>query len=186
MGRALQRLVGARASSDLHASPRGSTFSSPKALLQELKQEDTALFVEEKQNLYVDEAQEAGVWQEVMLSMARSAEDCDILQSLKEWATQGLDALLEVTEKEEDGPLGWTSKADVFTLGVRILFAAQVVLRLSEGETMGFDTDVLVVRLEQLLEVGSRNSLRPAWLQIVRETLENPKSTLVDENCEGY
>ncbi|KAL8717206.1 MAG: hypothetical protein Q9225_005526 [Loekoesia sp. 1 TL-2023] len=166
--KAVQRLVGADPSPALHE------FPSPKALLQELVREDTALFVEEKQNLYIDEAREASVWQEVMLSMDRSTVNCDILQRLKEWATQGLYALIEVTEKEEDGPLGWTSKADVFTLGMKILLAAQVVLRLSEDETLDIDKNGLVVRLEQLLKVGVKKSLRPAWLQIIRETLEDP------------
>ncbi|KAL8938210.1 MAG: hypothetical protein Q9216_004012 [Gyalolechia sp. 2 TL-2023] len=166
---AAQRLVAGHLSP--YAPPK-STFPSPRALLHELKQDDTALFVEEKQNLYIDEAQEAGVWQEVMLSMHRSAIDHDMLAELGKWSAEGLDALIEVAENEEDGPLGWTSKPDVFTFGTRVLLAAQALLRLSEGEELGVDADGLLARLRRLEEAGVRSLLRAAWMRIIRESLE--------------
>lgn len=167
---AVQRVIAGRPSP---CFSHRSTFPLPRALLQELKKDDTALFAEERQNLYIDEAQEAGVWQEVMLSIDRSAIDSTMLAELARWAAEGLDALIEVAEEEDDGPLGWTSKPDVFTFGVRVLLAAQALLRLSEDDRLGVDTDGLFLRLGRLVEVGVRSSLRPAWLRSIRETVGN-------------
>lgn len=165
---AVQRLVIGQHSLDL---PRQSQFPSPRPLLHDLRKDDTALFVEEKQNLYVDEAQEASIWQEVMLSMDRSTVDSSVLAELGNWATKGLDALIEVAEKEEDGPLGWTSKPDVFTFGVRVLRAVQALLRLFEDERLDVDAEGLRARLGRLEEVGLRSCLRAAWMRIIRESI---------------
>ncbi|KAL9028305.1 MAG: hypothetical protein Q9196_003317 [Gyalolechia fulgens] len=167
---AVQRLVAGHPSADVR---HPSTFPSPKAWLHELKRDSTALYVEEKQNLYIDEAQEAGVWQEVMLSIDRSASDSAMVAELGRWAAEGLAALLEVAEEEEDGPLGWTSKPGVFTFGVRVLLAAQAVLRLAEDETSSVDIDGLLARLQRLAQVGARNSLRLAWMRIIRVSLDD-------------
>ncbi|KAL8937107.1 MAG: hypothetical protein Q9211_003859 [Gyalolechia sp. 1 TL-2023] len=167
---AVQRLVAGHPSADVR---HPSTLPSPKAWLHELKRDSTALYVEEKQNLYIDEAQEAGVWQEVMLSIDRSASDSAMVAELGRWAAEGLAALLEVAEEEEDGPLGWTSKPGVFTFGARVLLAAQAVLRLAEDETSGVDIDGLLARLQRLAQVGARNSLRLAWMRIIRVSLDD-------------
>ena len=156
--------------SSLTQNPR---FPSPKALLTELKQDDTALFVEEKQNLYIDETQEASVWQAVLLSLDQSAVSRPILHALESWTVEGLNALTEVAKAEEDGPLGWTSKPDVFTLGMRILLSAQALLCFTKNQQLSVDADGLRARLKQLLEVGEVNSLRPTWMRIIRAVLED-------------
>ncbi|KAL8732091.1 MAG: hypothetical protein Q9166_003045 [cf. Caloplaca sp. 2 TL-2023] len=146
-------------------------LTSPRTLLENLKPDDTALFVEEKQNLYIDEAQEAGIWADVLLSLDQTAIQIDILRQVKKWSVEGLCALIEVAKKEIDGPLGWSSKPEVFSLGVRILHAARAVIRFSEDQTLGADGDALRGQLERLLLVGEEGSLNPAWLRIVRMIL---------------
>lgn len=169
----LQRLLG------LHLIPSVNTrnkfpFPSPKALLEDANREDTSLFAEEKQNLYVDDAQEARVWQEVFLSLDRSTADADHLRNLHVWAVEGVDALIEVARRENiDGPLGWTSKPDVFTLGVRILLAVEVVLRVSaNGGSGNEDEEVLRERTRTLFEVGKECELRPAWMRMLRDIVD--------------
>lgn len=164
---AVQRLMNGRQPSYF---PNQSLFPSPRALLHDLRKDDTALFVEEKQNLYVDEAQEADVWQEVLLSMNRSTINGTVLAELGKWAVEGLDALVEVAEQEEDGPLDWTSKPDVFTFGVRALLTVQALLRLSEDEGLSVGKAGLNARLARLEEVGAKSCLRPAWMRIIRES----------------
>ncbi|KAL8970987.1 MAG: hypothetical protein Q9197_003508 [Variospora fuerteventurae] len=165
----LQRLLG------LHLIPsvnsrKNLLFPSPKALLEDANREDPSLFAEEKQNLYVDNAQEARVWQEVLLSLDRSTADADHLRNLHVWAVDGVDALIEVAERENlDGPLGWTSKPDVFTLGVRILLAVEVALRVSANGGIANQDEVLRQRIRKLFEVGKECELRPAWMRMLRD-----------------
>ncbi|KAL8894426.1 MAG: hypothetical protein Q9192_004333, partial [Flavoplaca navasiana] len=92
-------------------------FPSPRGSLERLKPEDTTLFVEEKQNLYIDEAKEAGIWLDVLLSMDSSAIEIKTLRKLESWTFEGIDALVETASTEYDGPLGWTSKPEVLALG---------------------------------------------------------------------
>ncbi|KAL8806723.1 MAG: hypothetical protein Q9182_001120 [Xanthomendoza sp. 2 TL-2023] len=173
---AVQRLVGTDGSEEPLSSPdqppQGPIFASPGALLQKLKVDDTALFVEERQNLYIDEAHEAGVWREVLLSLESSAIEPGTLRRLWDWATEGLDALIEVAKREMDGPLGWTSKPETFTLGVRILNAAEALIRLAEDESLGINRDALRVQLEKLRALGEPGWLNAAWLWLIRRSLE--------------
>ncbi|KAI4113158.1 MAG: hypothetical protein LQ345_005799 [Seirophora villosa] len=178
----LKRLLG------FHSMPSVNTrndllhWPSPKALLQEANREDTALFVEEKQNLYIDDAQEARVWQEVLLNLHRNTISADDLANLHAWALEGVDALIKVAGGEIDGPLGWTSKPDVFTLGVRILLAAEAVLRFSssssaDGSGVGEEVVVLRGRVQELFELGRRCELRPAWMRMLRDMARETDAT---------
>lgn len=174
---AVQRILGMRSSQLLTKSPeqapRRPLFTSPRALLERLKPDDTSLFVEERQNLYIDEVQEAGVWLDVLLSLHPRAVDLGILRQLHRWAAEGTDALIEAAERETDGPLGWTSKPEVFTLGVRIIHAAEASICLAEHESLGVDgSGVLRSRLEKLLAVGEESSLNAAWLRMIRKALK--------------
>ncbi|KAI4089386.1 MAG: hypothetical protein LQ339_008555 [Xanthoria mediterranea] len=171
---AVQRIIGTqqflpRTPHKAHQSPR---FLSPRTLLARLKPEDTALFVEEKQNLYIDEAKEAGTWLEVLLTMDRTAIDIETLRQLEGWTFEGIDALTDVAGTEIDGPLGWTSKPEVYTLGVRILHAAQALMRFSKDESLGVDGNALRARLEKMLVVGEESYLNGSWMRMIRKSLE--------------
>lgn len=174
---AVQRIIGIqqllpRTPHKAHQSPH---YLSPRTLLARLKPEDTALFVEEKQNLYIDEAKEAGTWLQVLLTMDRTAVEIKTLRQLEGWTFEGIDALTDVAGTEIDGPLGWTSKPEVYTLGVRILHAAQALMRFSKDEGLGVDGNPLRARLEKMLLVGEENYLNGSWLRMVRKSLESNK-----------
>ncbi|KAL8775229.1 MAG: hypothetical protein Q9209_000235 [Squamulea sp. 1 TL-2023] len=173
---AVQRLVGKQPSRISIGSPakRRQTLhlSSPHALLEKLRPEDTTLFVEEKQNLYIDEAQEAAIWAEVLMSLDHTAIEHGMLRKFETWTTEGIDALTKAAEAEVDGPLGWTTKPEVFTLGARILHAAQVLLRLSENPYLGVDPDTTRRPLEKLMDIGEEYYLNPAWMRVIRKALD--------------
>ncbi|KAL8672193.1 MAG: hypothetical protein Q9168_003325 [Polycauliona sp. 1 TL-2023] len=164
---AVQRMIGIQC--DFQESPR---FPSPRTLLNQLKPEDTTLFVEEKQNLYIDEAKEAGIWLGVLLAIKSTAIETKTLRNLEIWAIEGIDALIEVASAEFDGPLGWTWKPEVYTLGMRILHAAQALVQFARDESTGVDGKVLRVRLENLLELGEKSCINGAWMRIIRKSLE--------------
>lgn len=171
----MQRLIGVQCmmtpNHKLQDSQKGLGYPLPSALLEDLNQEDTTLFVEEKQNLYIDEAQEAGIWQQVLLRMDRTAVNVELLRQVRAWATDGVEALIDTAEKESAGPLGWTSKPDVFTFGVRVLLTAEALIRLSDDEGFGINGDGLQDRLQRSLLVGEWSSLHPTWLRMIRTTL---------------
>ncbi|KAL8920823.1 MAG: hypothetical protein Q9172_004329 [Xanthocarpia lactea] len=173
---AVQRLVGRPSYPTLpytlQQSDQMPHFYSPRTLLGQLRKDDTALFVEERQNLYIDDAQEAGTWSEVLLSLNHTAINLETLGKLEIWTTEGVAALIEVAVTEIDGSLGWTSKPEVFTLGVRILHAAQALIRFSANVSLGVNGDTMRDRLDKLLHVGEESSLNPAWLRMIKKALE--------------
>ncbi len=155
-------------SSDTHES-NVIRFTPVRVVLDEAMTPDTALFVIEKQNLYVDEVEEARTWSQMLIDL-RPLELADRkeLQRLGDhfvtWTTDGLSVLTETTNTETDGPLGWTSKPEVFTLGLQVILAARVVLC---SKTWGFSNeakDLCKKRLEELLAVGSMNNLNEFWI----------------------
>jgi hypothetical protein len=128
--------------------------------LAQARKEDTSLFATEKQNLYHDETLDAVLWSQILahIQMPPTARS-----KLGEWAIDALSILTETAGKQEDGSLGWSSKADVFTLGIRVMCAAEVVggsgvivglskfadaLRKSEGHGLW------VEKIERVLERG--------------------------------
>lgn len=144
-------------------------------LIKEAMQLDTALFAEEKQNLFLDPVREAKAWAEVMLRLRPRWINPDIIIELDTWCTEGLTALVAISASQEDGPLGWTSKPEVFTLGVRIIFVTKVLVygRVFEREKSDDRRNLnLLALLRRLLEVGEKNLLHGLWLQHIEETLD--------------
>lgn len=166
-----QRIIGCPSIGERTDTTRSTQLPAPKTVLEALRRDDNALFVEEKQNLYIDEAQEAELWQAVLLSLDRMVWNADALQHLHSWAVKGVDALVEAAQWERDGPLGWTSKPDVYVLGVRILLAAEAVQHFCKHKAVDFDNKVLRERLHNLLFIGQKCTLRPAWMRIIRRIL---------------
>jgi hypothetical protein len=128
--------------------------------LEAARKEDTSLFATEKQNLYRDETLDAVLWSQIL---AHAQIPAPARSKLGEWVVEALSILTETAMKEKDGALGWSSKADVFTLGIRVICAAEVVggsgvivglskfaeaLRKSEGHGLW------VEKIERVLEKG--------------------------------
>jgi hypothetical protein len=92
------------------------------------RKEDAALFATEKQNLYFDETLDAVFWSRILINLS-----CPLPAStssdITAWTLDALAVLTATARSEIDGALGWASKPDVFALGIRVLCAAEVVIR---------------------------------------------------------
>ncbi|XDG00834.1 hypothetical protein ABKA04_000449 [Annulohypoxylon sp. FPYF3050] len=95
--------------------------------LTEAMRFDDSLFVIEEQNLYVDEVREVRRWSSVFSSLPLTPTSPSFSTSLVEitlsqWILAGLQTLTGLARSEgRDGPLGWTSKPEVFAICARIL-----------------------------------------------------------------
>ena len=117
---ALQRAFGVEQQSSVTVCDR----------LKQYEQSDTVLFAEEKQNLYVDEAREVKVWSQVLLRLDLRRLPWSSLKRLSEWTTESLQTLTDKFTLDVDGPLGWTANMDIFTLGLQVIYAAELLLHL--------------------------------------------------------
>ena len=146
-------------------------FSPVRALLEEAMSTDNALFVEEKQNLFVDEVKEAELWAGVLLNLrpGLNAKSKSILES---WALDGISVLMAIARDEVDGPLGWTSKPEVFTIGMRVIVAAKYVLNGDKRD----DSLPVKMKCHQALkafrDVAREKTIHELWLREINEALE--------------
>ncbi|KAF8423572.1 putative death-receptor fusion protein-domain-containing protein [Tirmania nivea] len=112
-------------------------------LIDEARKENVVLFTKEKQNLWVDNVREIGLWREIIERVLITHQGGGgkikaAMGRLQSFVRDGFGALIEYrseiegTEKSRDGadgPLGWTtSSEDIFVLGWRV-FAALGVMK---------------------------------------------------------
>ncbi|KAI0186937.1 putative death-receptor fusion protein-domain-containing protein [Xylaria flabelliformis] len=111
----------------------GSDWVPAKAQLTEAMRFDDSLFVIEEHNQYIDEVREAKRWTDVFIALDFRTGDAhgNAVRAIAEWTLAGLRALTEITQSEAavagDGPLGWTSKPQVFAICARILICASTL-----------------------------------------------------------
>ncbi|KAI1417846.1 hypothetical protein F5Y13DRAFT_201368 [Hypoxylon sp. FL1857] len=106
-----------------------------EAQLAEAMRFDDSLFVVEEQNLYVDEVRETRRWRDVFSSLPPLPSSQTPSQSspsaeatLSQWTLAGLQTLTCLVKTERgDGPLGWTSKPEVFAICARILVSSSAL-----------------------------------------------------------
>lgn len=119
-----------------------SNFVVVSDSLCEMLRDDDTLFVEEEQNLYIDDAEEARVWnhvlRECLVAQRRSSTTSKLLLALSTWVLQGLKALSSLASV--GGPLDWKIKPPVFVCCLRVISCAKALLAvldhdgLSEGQ----------------------------------------------------
>jgi hypothetical protein len=142
-------------------------FSKPFAeVFEGERKEDTALFAQEKQNLYKDDTLDAVVWSRVLLYLPASTIPSDLQEGLAKWVSDGLAVLTETAKEEVDGALGWSSKTEVFTLGMRVLLSAEVVM--SWG---GADRAKTMSALRKFADQGKEAGVHGLWLEKVEGML---------------
>ena len=151
-------------------------FSIPFAtLLNQHSKQDTALFATEKQNLYKDDALDAVFWSRVLSSLPAHTIQPEIRHGLAKWVLDSLAVLTRtVTEGEGDGALGWTSKSEVFTLGIQVVCAGEVVLawnRSSLGEGLSTRSEVFTA-LRRFADKGAEGEVHGLWLERIERVLE--------------
>lgn len=117
----------------------------------------TVVFVEERQNLYIDTVSEAEAWAELLFRLDPGAWPSSLASELELWTMEGLAHILETLQESTDGALSPTSKPEVFTLFTRVLLAAKVlIMRVGlHVSTKGKGKeDVYVALLEKILVLG--------------------------------
>ncbi|ORY10721.1 hypothetical protein BCR34DRAFT_664776 [Clohesyomyces aquaticus] len=157
------------------ASSSQSLFSTPFAeLFERERKEDTSLFIREKQNLYRDDTLDAMTFCYILKNQHLSPSSAippETVPQLRCWVLDGLAHLVSVAQDEDggtDGALGWTRKPEVFTLGIRLICLADVVLHWpGEGE------EKWRVRraLGELLEVGERVQMHGLLMERIERVL---------------
>ena len=120
---------------DLHASEVGLPLLEPaEAHFSRALKDDDSLFVEEEQNLFIDEVRETRLWAKVLEETdLQSCSETDLDSSwekaytaLAVWITDGLATMTGLLDKD-DGPLGWTSRPTVFAVCMRVLVSAKAI-----------------------------------------------------------
>lgn len=134
--------------------------------------ENTALFVVEKQNLFIDQYREAVLWSQVLKRLSAKAISDAAASALSGWVRDGLTLLSDKAHYELDGPLGWTSKAEVYVFGMQVLYATDVMLnwraRTKKGQVEG---KVIRELLATLYSRGTRTQVHGAWLEKIEKML---------------
>ncbi|RMZ31999.1 hypothetical protein D0859_03882 [Hortaea werneckii] len=128
-----QRLIGEAFDRSFGTSSQG--FPNVADHLNTFGQIDKALFVEEKQNLYIDEAREVKLWAQVLLRAPADMLTIHLRKQLSAWVSEGLCALTSKMAESGDGPLGWSSRPEVFVLGLQLVYGAEVLLSCVERGT---------------------------------------------------
>jgi hypothetical protein len=150
----------------------GSLAPSAQQRIDNATAENTVLFAIEKQNLYIDEINEAQLWSEVLKRLSLNVIPNSSRSSLSYWVQSGLLSLLRKAQSEHDGSLGWSSEPDVFILGMQIFCSASVLLkwRIKTRKLIipGFEIWKMLV---DLLEAGRKSYLHEAWLSKIESVL---------------
>ncbi|KAF2002414.1 HEAT repeat protein-like protein [Amniculicola lignicola CBS 123094] len=129
--------------------------------------QDTALFSVEKQNLYKDDTLDIALWSRILTSLSPNLVSSATTSDLTKWVLGGLYVLISTAENAVDGPLGWTSKAEIFALGMRVICGAEVLLewRVSGG-------DEVKLALRRFADVGIKTEVHGLWLEKIEKVLE--------------
>lgn len=111
------------------------SIASAEIHLGKVMEDDDSLFVEEEQNLFIDEVRETRLWCDIFVgSSSNRREDSGIEQTwikpnaaLAAWVLHGLKTMNKLLEKE-DGSLGWISKPAVFAICMRVVLSAYAII----------------------------------------------------------
>ena len=145
-------------------------------LVPELRKESTVLFVEEKQNLFIDEIREADVWTKELPRLAESAYAESVLAEVSTWVADGLAYFCQLlaVDAGRDGLLGWTSKGELFILGVRIISIAGVLAsdKIHAPNLLDHHRESITKGLRGLVENGESAALHQGWILRAQAALE--------------
>jgi hypothetical protein len=155
-------------------------LESAEAQFAKALKDDDSLFVEEEQNLFIDEVRETSLWanafEEIELHSYRESDNNSVLEqpcaALTAWVAEGLWTMTGFLDKE-DGPLGWTSRPAAFAVCMRILLSARAIIQRNKRVlTSGVSIQaphVLVVdditsALERFLSLGQEKNVHGSLL----------------------
>ncbi|KAK1140581.1 hypothetical protein N8T08_010218 [Aspergillus melleus] len=147
-------------------------------LISEYMKESTTLFEEEKQNLFIDEVREVNRWSGQLLKLAANSYDDRLTGCVCQWVSDGLSYLIELvvdgSGSGKDGFLGWTTKPETFTLGVRLIELAAVMVSpgFPASKSLGGDGQTLKEKLQLLYMHGKAVSLHVDWLSRIQRAVD--------------
>jgi hypothetical protein len=171
---AIERILGQKYRQGLSSS--AIPFRAVEDIVREHHQDSTVLFEAEKQNLFADEIREAANWSNALLQLEEAAFEDDLLRSLNRWVSQGLEYLVNMASSAaEDGPLGWTSKSEIYIVGMQLISAASVFVAGTSPILSRFshEKEMISSQLDKLLEHGNKISLHPHWLSRIEYVLSS-------------
>ena len=142
-----------------------------KEILADAQKPQLAVFVEEKQNLYIDLVEEAEVWAGLMTGLNHDVRDDKLVGALELWTMDGLSYLLELCKTTSDKPSGWASNPETFTIFVRVILATKVVFVHSKAQSTNGETAEIIHKkhLEELLALAKSSRLH----SLLVDRLEN-------------
>ena len=148
-------------------------FTSVYSQLKNALKEDDELFVVEKQNLYLNPAHEAWFWTRALRHIDPRFLPRSTMHALIQWVLNGITALREHTTENHDGALGWTSKPDVFVIGMRVIYATDLLIhwRRRHHGTVSCKASTLHRGLREWADVGAERELHPLWMDEIEKTL---------------
>ncbi|PYH49144.1 THADA/TRM732 family protein [Aspergillus saccharolyticus JOP 1030-1] len=164
--------------SDSRISTSAAQFVPVSTTLSNLRKESTILFEEEKQNLFIDDVREVDVWTTQLVRLKEAAYDQASIQALYTWVSEGLSCFGDVfaNPAEKDGLLGWASKPETFTLGVRLLGLATVAVSKDSAVSglLGQErVTELKEKLQALLAHGKTSLIHDDWISRIQEALDS-------------
>jgi hypothetical protein len=151
-------------------------FTHISNFMSKYNKESTVLFEEEKQNLFIDEVREIDIWARVLSRLDADAYDKSLANGLFKWVTEGLSYFIDtaISGNNSDGLLGWTSKPEIYILGVRLFRAAEVFLSdafLCHYSCPEEAKDIITSRLQLLRKKGREICLHNQWLSRIESAL---------------
>ncbi|KMP05614.1 hypothetical protein CIRG_05295 [Coccidioides immitis RMSCC 2394] len=153
------------------------SFTPIRDQLNELQKESTVLFLEEKQNLYIDEVREIEIWSSVLAQLDHSGPPTDLGLKFVSWVCEGLSELREeLRKKQARGILGWMSGPDALAMSMRLIHGAKVLLATNAFGCPAYKTSTIHDTLQDMLEIGESAGIYEPWIAAVENAL-NQKST---------
>ena len=137
----------------------------------EARTTSTVVFVEERQNLYIDTVSEAKDWAELLCCLDHNAWPSSLASGLEIWTMEGLVHILETLQNSIDGALSPTSKPEVFALYTRVLLAAKVVIKLRVFSNGKGKENAIVGLLQKLLDLGRSRLFHSLLLHCIEKIL---------------
>jgi hypothetical protein len=172
---AVKRLTGVK-----RRNKDGELLPSASRSFENSSREETALFIIERQNLYIDDVREAMLWSAVARRLSPRAAKCGTLRALSSWAHSALSKLLSKTRDFDNKALSWPSTPKAFVFGMRAVCAADVVLhwttimesRNSHDGLEGAGGSAMLEQLAELVISGEQNGLHGVLLRRAEKVLQ--------------
>lgn len=164
----------------ISGSDRPHRLTPVNEMIAQYRQESTVLFVEEKQNLFIDEVREIDVWAQAFSYLHKTAIPRRLFSQAANWVDEGIQDLgrLLSSDAGKDGLLGWASKPEMFTLGIRLItvFSALTSPQFCMPKILDIEPQVLQQEFETLRQLGVSAALHDAWLARICSTLKGIES----------